>query len=238
MLVRDAVGRNEPATPLRPPGSRRPIGLLAGALVGVSVAFVLLVVCVRGNVGPIPQWDLDVWRLLVVRRPGWLTSGMRAGTVVGSEAVLLAVVLSACAIWRWRRASWTAPILLLTGYVGTAVLVDAVKLLVARARPPWDWALAPSHGFSFPSGHAAEAVAVYGMIATLLSLVRLPRRSTLGLWVLTAAVIIWVASSRLYLGLHWLTDVLAGLLLGTASVLAQLLLVFFLLSLRERDRPG
>lgn len=206
---------------------RPPVGLITGALVGVSVALALLLLGVRAGVPVVARWDLDVWRVFLTDRRNWLTPEMRLGTLVGSGWVLVPVVFTVGAFWRWRRQSWMPLVTLLGGYAGTAGTIEVVKLLVARARPPVALALAPSHGFSFPSGHSAEAVAVYGGFAALLSLI-LIRRVAWSLWLVTAAVVVWVASSRLYLGVHWFTDVIAGLLLGAASVLVQLLVLLVL----------
>src|SRR5207248_11440655 len=69
---------------------------------------------------------------------------------------------------------------------------------------------------SFPSGHATQSIAFYAMAAIVLGLGRSPRTRTV-LWSVAAAVVIVVGASRIYLGAHWLTDVLGGYALGARS---------------------
>lgn len=102
-----------------------------------------------------------------------------------------------------------------------AIAAAVTKDIVDRPRPPAsDWLLAV-RGPSFPSQHAAASAAVYGMIAGLVVTgVPLGRRA----WVVTAAVLatIVVCVSRVYLGVHWSTDVLGGAALGAALVMIAL----------------
>ena len=106
------------------------------------------------------------------------------------------------------------------GYValGASILVFAtVRAFVDRPRPPVsDW-LANVSGPSFPSGHSADAAAAYGMLAVLV-LATDHKRKTVALAAALAVVPVVVAASRLYLGVHWFTDVVAGFALGWAVV--------------------
>jgi len=102
----------------------------------------------------------------------------------------------------------------LGAWAGSAILTDTVKALIDRARPPATEWIGTASGASFPSGHASDSVAVYGIVAALIaaSTPYWPRK--VGLW--AGALIVWivVGITRLYLGLHWLTDVLGGYALG------------------------
>ena len=102
--------------------------------------------------------------------------------------------------------------------VGSAsALCTALKLLLARARPPIGIQETLETDYSFPSGHVTGTVALCGMLVVV---VGTHRSDAVNRWLTCAAVIVVaaVALSRLYLGVHWLTDVWAGMLLGSAAV--------------------
>lgn len=89
-----------------------------------------------------------------------------------------------------------------------------IKLLTDRARPPA--ALATEHfgGLAFPSGHATQATAVFGMLAVVFASVASTWRTKVIVWAAAVLMALVVGVSRLYLGAHWLTDVLGGWALG------------------------
>jgi hypothetical protein len=101
---------------------------------------------------------------------------------------------------------------LVTVVVGQNLIANSVKALVERERPPVPH-LAPSSGFSFPSGHTAAAAATWAAVVLVLGRGR-PFRSKAWLAAGAAAVTVAVAASRVLLGVHWLTDVIGGAALG------------------------
>ncbi|MCB1290225.1 MAG: phosphatase PAP2 family protein [Mycobacterium sp.] len=159
---------------------------------------------------PAAQW-------LATHREGWLNNSLTLITHLGdapTQALWLTIV---CAVAAWRAHSWLPVILGLVGGVGIAVIIATSKTLVGRQRPDPPFALVNSHGFSFPSGHAAGAAAVGLLSAWMLCrwVVR-PWAGQVAVWALTLAVVGLIGFSRLYLGVHFVTDVLAGWLLGAA----------------------
>lgn len=116
-----------------------------------------------------------------------------------------------------HRRSWTPVVLIAAAGGGSLLMTVAGKILIGRERPPLSDAV-PPHEFSasFPSGHTLNAVVVVGIIAYLVILRRHTKwsRITIG----TGAVVfaVTVGLSRVYLGHHWFTDVLAGFILGAA----------------------
>ena len=93
-------------------------------------------------------------------------------------------------------------------------LTFMVKALVGRPRPPSALALGTYGGMAFPSGHALQATAVWGMLAVLTAASVARRRTKVLVWCAGAAVALGVGASRVYLGAHWLTDVMGGWALG------------------------
>ena len=105
------------------------------------------------------------------------------------------------ALWHWLAVS-----------IFPLLLVELMKQFYALPRPP---GLDMLHGYAFPSGHATMATAIYGFLAVLLARdTRPPYR--LAIYIVASLLILLIAFSRLYLGAHWLTDVVAGVLLGLA----------------------
>jgi membrane protein DedA with SNARE-associated domain/membrane-associated phospholipid phosphatase len=139
-------------------------------------------------------------------------------TLFGGPFVLWTVVILTI-VFVWRRRS---NLLLFVSSAGIALALDiAVKGLVARPRPDLSEALL---GYSFPSGHALMATAVYGALAILLWRSSLPRSwRAAALWLLPLLVLL-VGASRIALNVHWASDAVAGFALG-GSILAGALFV-------------
>lgn len=130
---------------------------------------------------------------------------------LGSRAFLTVLVLSAAVIHGLRGERREALAWLGVG-VATVLAIETIKGLVARPRPELWPRLVNQGGSSFPSGHAIAAAAFYPLLAWVLTRHR-PRLLPVA-FSLAAALVILVSVGRLYLGLHWPTDVLAGWAIG------------------------
>src|SRR5439155_16443077 len=115
------------------------------------------------------KFDPRMARFVLAHRAGWLTASMKVLTWVGSTAVLIPVVVAIGAWFAWRRSDWRPAWRLALVLGGAVALGDIVKPIVARPRPPVADRLMITSGWAFPSGHATQAVAVYGMAAIVLS---------------------------------------------------------------------
>ncbi len=133
----------------------------------------------------------------------WLTH-LGDPEVLAGLALIVAVTL-----WRLRRRILMIGWLLALGGIG--ILNPALKQVFARVRPVHDAALAG--GYSFPSGHSAGAMVAYGMLAYL-ALRTLPRRWHSWTAMLCVALVVTIAMSRIFIGVHFASDVAAGLLEG------------------------
>ena len=137
-------------------------------------------------------------------------------TVFGSTAVVLALgtATAGFALWRWR--SRAIPLFLAIVIVGQLVLADLIKGAVQRARPDLR-PLAHFTGPSFPSGHTTAAAATFLAIAIVLGRNESSRTRML-LAGTAVGLAVAVACSRVFLGVHWLSDAIGGLVLGWAWV--------------------
>lgn len=194
-------------------GARRgliPIVALAG-LVGLGWA--LGVMASEWLAGPL---DGPVTRWVVDHRAGWLTSAMGDLTTLGAPSFILMVAVGVGLAWWARRATATPLVMLLMTWLGAEILFNVAKFLVDRARPPAAMATEHFDGLAFPSGHATQATAVWGMVALLVLFGVEGRagRVAVGVAVLAVTVAVVVGMTRVYLGAHWASDVLGGWLLG------------------------
>jgi membrane-associated phospholipid phosphatase len=132
-----------------------------------------------------------------------------------AETACAAVLVAMLAAVRFR--SRVSGLIVIAAVGGASALCTALKLLLARARPPVGIQETLETDYSFPSGHVTGTVALFGMLVLV---VGMHRSDAVRSWLTCAAVIVIaaVALSRLYLGVHWLTDVLAGMLIGSAAV--------------------
>jgi membrane-associated phospholipid phosphatase len=142
-----------------------------------------------------------------------------AVTTLGATQVILLVTAIGLGVLAALR-HWRGFVTLALSVAATEAVVELVKVLVERPRPPEADALTHASGFSFPSGHAATAVAVYAVIALLLAGGCCGRRRV-ALLIVGGLVVLGVGLSRVYLGVHYPTDVLAGWLTGAALALGS-----------------
>ncbi len=176
-------------------------------LVGLAVLTALLGIGVRAWA---PGFDLQTMQAIAGNRNATLTSLAAVVSNAGSFALLAPLSIAFLLLRRWKRPSDDIALLVIAA--GSAVLPIVTKLIVARPRPSLEH-LSHLTSLSFPSEHTTQAAAVYLTIAIMLSkgLNRGWREAVIVVAVLIAIAVAW---SRVYLGVHWPTDVIAGLLLG------------------------
>lgn len=193
------------------------IGL--GAAVVAAGFFALVVEGMAG--GATQAFDEAVVEWMRGRQAGWLDGLAVAGAVLGSGAATW-IVLGVGTVWLWATRHRLSALLLWISLLGGRFLNAELKVLFDRPRPapigwdlqvfgtPIDFPASPS----FPSGHAVTSVIVFGTLAYLV--IRLEPTVRLRRWTLALAValVLLIGLSRIYLGVHYPSDVLAGYLAG------------------------
>jgi undecaprenyl-diphosphatase len=161
--------------------------------------------------------DRPVLGFLATHRQPWSTTAAEVISDIGSPlgVAVTASVVGVSLAW-WRR-SWLPLLILILGGAGIAVINTAVKHLVGRGRPPRVTAVLGEHGFSFPSGHTTGTTVVWLLSAWMVSRWVIGRRpGRILVWTAALLMIISVGTTRVYLGVHFPSDVLAGWALGAA----------------------
>jgi undecaprenyl-diphosphatase len=193
------------------------------AAIAFAVVFALLTWNVVANVG-LARLDPNVQALVLRNRVGWLTEALRVLTWLGSTAVVGPLVVAFAAIVLWRRRDHLGALLPGTALLVTVVAKNSAKFLIGRPRPSPGFAIGSNVGSAFPSGHSADSLAVFAMLALVVASGRTPGSRT-AIWGGATIAALVVGVSRVYLGAHWMTDVLGGWVLagGIVSILVAVL---------------
>jgi undecaprenyl-diphosphatase len=127
-------------------------------------------------------------------------------------------------LWAYRRGKGWRPLGVLAAAQGGSILLyDLIKVLVARPRPSVAPLITTASGFAFPSGHATQTVAVLGALAYLASGWTGHWSAKVALWAAAVVGALVVGLSRVYLGVHWPSDVIGGWALGSLWLAALLM---------------
>lgn len=125
-----------------------------------------------------------------------------------------------------RKKQYLYSIALLSGVLGSAILNVIIKGYYIRVRPE-EYFQIKEIGFSFPSGHSMVAISSYFILVYLLFREKPWDFKKLVSWICTVALVIGIGFSRIYLGVHWPTDVIAGFSLGFVWVYLNMMMVEF-----------
>ncbi|HEX9375426.1 MAG TPA: bifunctional DedA family/phosphatase PAP2 family protein [Actinomycetota bacterium] len=211
---------------------REPLGLpltiSVAAMVAAGWGFVGLLVNVLNE--DVTRFDLQIQDFTVHHRFHLWTGVMKAANWLGGVWVISGLLVLAAAYLLFRRRNWKGAVILAAAFLGALGLAEVVAAAVDRVRPPVALREIAVTGSAFPSGQATVAAAFYAMLAIVLT-VGMKARWRVAVW--TAAVFVIAAAGLpgVYLGVHWLSDVLAGYALGGMWV--TLLAAVFLVSRRR-----
>lgn len=189
------------------------IFLVAGTIVAIGATWTFATIAEQVREGATQVFDNAVLTWIGAHRSATITAVMVELTSLGTGVVVMSTVIVA-ALFLWLSRHRHSAVLLVFASVGGIILNGLLKLGFSRPRPKviaWDTHAVSS---SFPSGHAMNAIIVYGTVAYLAA--RLLKTRTLRVITFSIAglIIAAVCASRVYLGVHYPSDVLAGLVVG------------------------
>ena len=220
-------------------GAAGPPGALAASALVLMVGVTLLVLVMwmlglLAKSGAVAGVDRPLYDWFVSHRAGWATTALSGFTGIGSYAATgLVSAVAGIGLALYRREA--LPLLLLATVPVEKYLQQGIASLVQAPRPPAALAIGPAG--AFPSGGSARVVLVGGMVAWLLARRSRDRRAAGAAWTVVALAAFMEGYSRLYLGRHWIADVIGGWVFG-ALLLAVLLAAATLLPLPSGQRLG
>ena len=183
----------------------------AAVVVAGATSVGLILVMIRNHVG-FADFDLSAARFAAHHATPTATQALRDISQFGGAVALVPLAVVVCAVASRRHGLVTTTAFLVLTVGGQFAVADLVKWIVDRTRPNID-RLTGFSGPSFPSGHATAAAASFAAFAMLFGIGRSPRvQATLA--AIAVAVAAGIGCTRVFLGVHWLTDVLGGLALG------------------------
>ncbi|WP_051807688.1 phosphatase PAP2 family protein [Streptomyces sp. NRRL F-2664] len=202
----------------------RRLVLAVAATAVVAVPFALALVLVEAQWPPLHRLDRATAERLhrtALEHPAWVRV-LDFFTDVVWDPVTMRLLVAALVVWlltrrAWRLAAWAGVTAAAGGLIGFLV-----KNVVERARPHLPEPVAHAPGFSFPSGHAMAATTSCAVLLLVL-LPLVPRRWRALPWALAVTAVVGVGYTRVALGVHWVSDVVGGWLLGLAVVTATTL---------------
>lgn len=192
--------------------------LTSGALLAVLAAVILGLADGAVEHNGLASIDPVIWEWAVTHRTPALTAVAKIITEVGST-LAMGVIATVTVVALWIRGRRGNAALVAVVSAGAGMLVTIGKATVGRQRPPEEFRLVTETNESFPSGHALASAAIVGvLLVVFVPMIRSTawRATAIGGGVLFVVAIGW---SRIYLGVHWATDVIAGWLTGLAWLL-------------------
>lgn len=198
--------------------------VITSSLVAIGLALMMVIsLDIRDNIG-LATLDVPTLDWFASHRIEWLTTTMQVATTLVSAELLLVTAAVIAGVWYWRKRERWRPILFISSFAGAIGVAWLIKLIVARHRPLPDTMLPPLEtGYSLPSIHTFGA-AMFVLIWGYLLYSRRRSRKGLLLWLGAAIISTAIAGvTRLYLGYHWFSDLVASV--GLALIAFAIVIV-------------
>jgi membrane-associated phospholipid phosphatase len=187
--------------------------LPAACLIALMVALGILLTDVLPSTA-LGRWDAEVPRRLVEYRQQDGISESKIITTLSETLTIISLTALAAVVFRWKFGRWRESLVVIYAVVGETAIFVATTLFIDRPRPSVPHLDEAPPTSSFPSGHTAAAVCFYGSIAAIILWHSRHRWINVAAVVICTAVPLLIAGSRVYRGMHYPTDVIAGMLLG------------------------
>ena len=210
----------------------RPLSILMIALLYIMALFAGIIEDFI-TADAIVMADIRIANLFTLFRNETLTSFFTWITLLGKlEIISIVLVISAALLYLWNKKHFIIPFFI--SALGSLAFTWSGKLAFQRARP--EYAIYLENSYSFPSGHAAIAVAIYGFIGYLLirSVTEWPHK--VNIFVVTIAVVLLIGFSRVYLGVHYISDIWCGYLVGAIWLIIGITLSEWLKTITSSQR--
>lgn len=186
------------------------------------MAFGFLLTKVLLHIGFVARFDASVASWLADHRSGWLTEASLVGSTMAGGVVIPALVFVLVCALALRR-QWRSAAFLVTSICIEVATYRVATLLVHRPRPDVPRLEDLPADASYPSGHTAASIAIYGAIALLVASRFPSTRVRISCVLLTILIALFVAFSRMYRGMHHPLDAAAGALIGLGAVAVAVL---------------
>lgn len=186
-----------------------------GLAVGIAITALLIAAAGPLEMTGVQRADEAVLRWFAARRSPLLSEAMTQVTTLG-DGIVLVMLVAIVSVFLWLTGHRWSVYVLVLGVVGGSAVNTALKSAFGRPRPDVvEWIGSPLTQ-SFPSGHAMAALIAYGSVAYLVGRLEPTRRLKRATWTIAALMIVAIGTSRVYLGVHYPSDVLGGFVAGLA----------------------
>lgn len=172
------------------------------------ISFIILLVLVK--LEKTMNIDTNIYNFIIKIKSDDLTNIVKAITNLGDTFIIVTIVILSFLLFKNK----IYPKLITANILGVVLVNQSLKYLVMRPRPDELWHLVEETGFSFPSGHSMAAFGFYGYFIYLISISKLNKKLKVLLITLLSILIILIGLSRVYLGVHYLSDIVAGFIMS------------------------
>lgn len=177
------------------------------------ISFIILLVLVK--LEKTMNIDTNIYNFIIKIKRDELTRIIKAITNLGDTLIIITIIILSFLLFKNK----IYPKLITANIVGVVLLNQTLKHLVMRQRPDQLWHLVEETGFSFPSGHSMAAFGFYGYFIYLINISKLNKKIKVILTSILSIIILLIGLSRVYLGVHYISDVVAGFIMSFIYIL-------------------